>query len=108
MAYGTWSSFGVGLLHGLGAETPTQILVFAAAAHAGGTAASLSLLVAFIVGVLLANTVVAAAATFGFVRIARRPRILIALSGATAAFSLAVGLLFLSGHSATLPTIAGG
>ena len=36
--YGTSSTFLVGVIHGLGAETPTQILLFLMAANLGGTA----------------------------------------------------------------------
>ncbi len=39
--YGTSSTFLVGVIHGLGAETPTQILLFLMAANLGGTAAGL-------------------------------------------------------------------
>ena len=35
--YGTSSTFLVGVIHGLGAETPTQILLFLMAANLGGT-----------------------------------------------------------------------
>src|SRR5262249_23171057 len=34
--YGRRTAFGIGMLHGIGAETPTQVLVFAAAAGASG------------------------------------------------------------------------
>ena len=39
--YGTTSTFLVGVIHGLGAETPTQILLFLMAANLGGTGAGL-------------------------------------------------------------------
>ena len=48
--YGRGTSFGVGMLHGIGAETPTQVLIFLAAAGAGGVAVGLLLLGCFIVG----------------------------------------------------------
>ena len=37
VTYGRATSVGVGMLHGIGAETPTQILLFLAAASTGGT-----------------------------------------------------------------------
>ena len=40
----------VGVIHGLGAETPTQILLFLMAANLGGTAAGLLGLLMFILG----------------------------------------------------------
>ncbi len=106
--YGTWSSFGVGLLHGVGAETPTQVLVFAAAANASGRPASVALLGCFVVGLLASNTLVAAASTFGFSRVLRNRVVGFALAAVTAVFSLVVGSLLLFGEGAVLPTILGG
>ena len=108
MRYSGWSSFGVGLLHGVGAETPTQVLVFAAAAHASGRPTSVALLGCFVVGLLVSNSLVAGASTFGFRRRAppagpsRSPGRVV-----TAAFSLVVGSLLLFGEGTVLPTILG-
>lgn len=103
-----WPSFGIGLLHGIGAETPTQLLVFAAAAQATDRPSSIALLVCFVVGLVAANTVVASASTLGFRSVLRNRVVAIFLAGVTAVFSLAVGSLLLLGRSATLPTILGG
>jgi hypothetical protein len=108
ITYGNRSAVGIGMLHGIGAETPTQVLVFAAAANAGGRAASVGLLFCFIAGLLVSNTFVAAASTYGFMGLSRRPIFLSALSYTTALFSLVVGMLFLFGKSATLPALFGG
>jgi hypothetical protein len=105
--YGTWSSFGVGLLHGVGAETPTQIVVFAAAANASGRPASIGLLVCFILGLLVSNSLVAAASTFGFARIVGNRIVTATLAAVTVAFSLAVGTLLLLGEGAVLPPMLG-
>lgn len=108
ITYTSWSSVGIGMLHGVGAETPTQVLIFAAAASAGGTPTSIGLLACFIVGILAANTVVAAASTYGFNGLARRPAVVLVLSVVTAAVSLVVGMLFVLGRSASLPGILAG
>lgn len=107
-SYGTWSSFGIGTLHGIGAETPTQLLVFAAAAHARGRVSSLGLLVCFVIGLLVANTVVAAAGTVGSRRLLQHRVVAIVLAAVTAAFSLTVGVLLVLGRSGALPTILAG
>lgn len=106
--YGSWSSFGVGLLHGVGAETPTQVIVFAAAANASARPASIGLLVCFLVGLIVSNTLVAAASTFGFARVLSRPRVMLAIAAITAAFSLVVGSLLVIGKGAVLPPMLGG
>ncbi len=40
MNYGRGTSFAIGMIHGIGAETPTQLLIFVAAAGAGAEAAA--------------------------------------------------------------------
>ena len=50
------------MIHGLGAETPTQILLFLMVANLGGTAAGLLGLLMFIVGLLAMNTLMCASA----------------------------------------------
>ena len=106
--YGRATAFGVGMLHGIGAETPTQVIVFAAAAGAGGAAAGILVLAVFLLGLVASNTVVALAATFGFLGAARNFRVYAAISIVTAVFSLLLGALLVLGRSAALPAILGG
>jgi hypothetical protein len=106
--YGRRTAFGVGMLHGIGGETPTQILLFLAAARAGGVASGVLLLVCFIVGLVASNTTVALTAVFGFLSASRNFRIYATVSIVTAVFSLAVGTLFLLGQTTLLPSLAGG
>ncbi len=106
--YSSRSALGVGLLHGVGAETPTQVLVFAAAANASSQPTSIALLVCFVVGILGSNTLVAAASTLGLRRVLTHRFVALGLAAVTATFSLAVGSLLLTGHSAVLPPILGG
>lgn len=108
MAYGRATSFGVGMVHGIGAETPTQILIFLAAARAGGKGAGLVLLGAFLVGLLSSNTVVALTSTFGFRSATRNFPLYAAVSVVTAVFSLAIGAIFLLGKATFLPVMFGG
>ena len=102
------SAVGVGLLHGVGAETPTQVLVFAAAANATGKPTSIALLGCFVVGLLGANTLVAAASTLGLRRALTHRHVGLALAVITATFSLVVGSLLLTGNATVLPPILGG
>jgi high-affinity nickel-transport protein len=108
MTYGGWSSLGVGALHGVGAETPTQVLVLAAAAHASGRPTSIGLLACFVAGLLASNSLVAAASTFGFSRVADNRVVMAVLAAVTVAFSLSVGSLLLLGDGAALPRMLGG
>ena len=106
--YSGLSAVGVGLLHGVGAETPTQVLVFAAAANATGKPTSIALLGCFVVGLLGANTLVAGASTLGLRRALTHRYVGLALAVTTATFSLVVGSLLLTGHATVLPPILGG
>src|SRR5207248_1652198 len=56
-SYSRPAAFGVGMLHGIGGETPTQILIFVTAAGVGGRGTGVVLLGAFLIGLLASNTV---------------------------------------------------
>lgn len=106
--YGGRVSLGVGMLHGVGAETPTQVVIFLAAAEAGGTAAGMAVLVTFLVGLFTTNTVIAVATAYGFRSADRRRRFQMIVGGVTAVVSLVVGTLFALGQEAVLPGFFGG
>jgi cytochrome c biogenesis protein CcdA len=106
-AYGSRTAVAVGALHGIGGETPTQILLFLAASRAGGVASGVVLLVCFIAGLLASNSAVAFAAVFGFLSASRNFRVYATVSVATAGFSLVVGSLFLLGRTPLLPALGG-
>ena len=105
--YGTKSTFLVGVIHGLGAETPTQLLLFLMAANLGGTAAGLLGLLMFIVGLLLMNTLMCASAAGLFSSMLTKPKALRALTLATSAYSIVVGAIFLLGSADKLPSLTG-
>jgi high-affinity nickel permease len=105
--YGTTSTFVVGVIHGLGAETPTQLLLFLVAANLGGTAAGLLGLLTFIIGLLLMNTLMCASAAGLFSSTLARPNATRALSLVTSAYSIVVGSIFLLGAADKLPSLTG-
>ena len=92
-------------MHGVGAETPTQLLVFLAAANAGGTATGLAVLVAFTTGLLVSNTVVTFIGARGFGLASARPAIQVSFALATVAISIVLGISLLLGHDAPLPSL---
>jgi high-affinity nickel-transport protein len=104
-AYGRATAFAVGMVHGVGAETPTQVLLFVTAAGAGGRTAGTVLLVCFLAGLLTSNTLVALAATFGFLRASANFGLYVAVSVLIGASSVVLGVLFLSGRGGSLPAI---
>ena len=108
MGVSTKAAFGVGVLHGTGAETPTQIVLFASAAAAGSPIGSLVVLTAFVVGLVASDLGIAVVWLHGRLRSARMPVGQRALGIATGLASIGVGAAFLLGRSATLPSLFGG
>jgi hypothetical protein len=72
MRYGTATALTVGMVHAVGAETPTQVVLFLSAVGAGGRTAGTILLITFLVGLFVSNTLIAIAGTFGFLRASRK------------------------------------
>jgi high-affinity nickel-transport protein len=108
MNYGKATAFGVGMIHGVGAETPTQVLVFLAAAGAGGRWVGVIVLLTFIVGLLSSNTLITLGSAFGFLRASENFGIYVTVALVTAAFSLVIGTIFLLGKTTLLPALFGG
>ena len=103
--YDRSSAFAVGIVHGLGAETPSQLLLFLLAANLGGTSRGLVGLLAFIAGLLAMNTLMTASASGLFLSSIARPRLQTAVTSLTAVYSLAIGTVFLFGLSDHLPAL---
>jgi len=105
---GALAALAIGMLHGIGAETPTQVVLFVTAAGAAGPGAGIALLVCFVAGLLASNTLIAAAGTAGILSASRNWPVYLTVSIAIAAGSLVIGSLFLAGHDAALPSLFGG
>jgi high-affinity nickel-transport protein len=104
-AYTRKSVFLIGVIHGLGAETPSQLLLFLLAANLGGVARGFLGLGVFLAGLVAMNTLMTASAVGLFGASAARPRLLRVVTACTAAYSLVVGLIFLFGSSSLLPPL---
>jgi high-affinity nickel-transport protein len=105
--YSATGALGVGMVHGIGAETPTQVLLLVTAAGVGSTALGIGVLVLFVAGLLLANTVIAIASTFGFSESTRSRRLYVALAVVTAAFSLLLGTAYVLGRDDLVARLLG-
>lgn len=106
--YGGPTSFGVGMIHGVGAETPTQLLVFVTAAGASGRGAGVILLLAFLAGLVTSNTAVAVMATLGWAGAGDRWWLFQLVSIVAGLLSLAIGGALLTGAGSGLPIFPGG
>jgi len=103
--YGARTSFGIGLIHGVGAETGTQALVIATAVGATSQLTGVLALMAFVAGLLLSNSFVTVASTYGFVSAQNRQWIYVAVGLIAAVFSLVVGVVFLGASTGILPDL---
>jgi hypothetical protein len=101
--YGVGTAVAVGMIHGIGAETPSQVLIFLAAAGAGGTFVGVAVLVAFIAGLLISNSLITIGSAVGFLSASRNFSVYAAVGVLTAVFSLVLGALFVLGKESVLP-----
>jgi high-affinity nickel permease len=99
--------FGIGVIHGLGAETPSQLALFLLAANLGGMSKGLLGLSVFLVGLLAMNTLMTASVVGIFTTGRNWSGWTPMLTGLTAIYSFCVGVVFLLGYSNLLRPISG-
>ncbi len=104
-AYGPKTALGVGMIHGIGAETGTQVLLIAAIGGASSQGLGIPMLLAFIVGLLVSNSVIVFITATGFIASRIRERLYIGVGVVAGAFSLIIGLAFVIGVDNSLPAI---
>jgi high-affinity nickel permease len=103
--YTSKTAFGIGLIHGIGAETGTQALIIATAVGATSKNVAIVALLFFVAGLLVSNTVVTMTSTFGFVSARRRQTIYVLAGLVAAVFSLVLGVVFLTASTGILPEL---
>lgn len=103
--YGKGTAFGIGMIHGIGAETGSQALLLASAAGATTRWTGSLLLGAFVVGLVCSNSLIAIMSTFGFVSTQARKNVFFVIGIIAAVFSLVVGVFFITGQGASLPDL---
>ena len=108
MNYGRATAFGVGMIHSVGAETPTQVLIFLSAAGAGGRGVGVVVLLAFIVGLLSSNSLITLGSAMGFLKASKNFPIYATVAILTGLFSLVIGTIFVLGKTTLLPALFGG
>lgn len=103
--YSTATAFGIGAIHGFGAETGTQVLLIAAVGGSATHTLGIMILLSFISGLLISNTIVALVTSAGFANSAKFKSMFVMVSLITGLFSLAVGAVFASGRADLLPDL---
>lgn len=103
--YSGKSVFLIGMLHGVGAETPSQLALFFLTANLGGTSRGLMGLLAFAVGLVTMNALMTASLGGAFSTGGRLPHLYHAVAWTGAAYSCIIGVIFLFGISDRLPPL---
>jgi len=84
------------MIHGIGAETPTQVAIVFGAASASKTA-GVAVLIAFVIGLLVSNSVITVGTAFGFLRASQNFAIYATVGVIAGLFSLVIGTCFALG-----------
>ncbi len=105
-SYGARTAFGVGMIHGIGAETGTQVLFIGAIGGAAGLGLGIPMMLAFIVGLLASNSAIVIVTATGFVASQMRQRIYVGVGVVAGLFSIVVGTLFLVQAEGILPDLS--
>jgi high-affinity nickel-transport protein len=104
--YNGKSVFIIGILHGVGAETPSQLALFFLTANLGGTSRGMLGLAAFAVGLVAMNALMTATMGGAFNASGQHhPRLYHAIAWTGAAYSCIIGVIFLFGISDHLPAL---
>ena len=102
--YGPKTAFGVGMIHGVGAETGSQALLLAGIAGVTGVT-GIVILMAFVAGLLISNTLVAVVSASGFIGAQRLRAVYVVVGFVAGLGSLLIGILFITGSGTALPDL---
>ncbi len=94
---GNGTAVGIGALHGVGFESPTQIALFVASTSMVGLVDGLALLAVWVVGLVVANAFLAALASFGLLQAERNFGVYAGIAVTVGVISIVMGMLFLFG-----------
>lgn len=95
----------IGVIHGIGAETPSQLLLFTAATGSGSISSGILTVLAFAVGLFVTHLTMVIASLLGVSRITSKPGVFRAFGIAASLFSIGLGILYLTGGGGWLPGI---
>jgi hypothetical protein len=103
-SYGPRTAFAVGMIHGVGAETGTQVLLIASIGSAASIGLGIPMMLAFILGLLITNTLIVIISASGFLASQSRRWLYVIVGLIAGVFSLVVGAAFLFGVEGVLPS----
>ncbi|WP_167568721.1 HoxN/HupN/NixA family nickel/cobalt transporter [Brevibacillus migulae] len=92
---GILSAFCIGILHGIGAETPTQVMLIGSSVGMDNFLFASIQILLFTVGLLIATVLVTFAASWGFMKAALKRRVQLLLGTLTGGYSLVLGFMII-------------
>jgi ABC-type nickel/cobalt efflux system permease component RcnA len=105
VSYGRGTATGIGMLHGVGIESPTQIAIFVASTSVAGVSFGLMLLGAWVIGLIVANAGLALLAGAGLLNADRSFPVYAAVAIVVSSASILLGTFYLFGLD-VLPAIS--
>jgi high-affinity nickel permease len=106
--YGNRASYLIGMVHGIGAETPSQMMLFAMAITTGVSASKkfgIMIIIAYSLGLVMTNTIMGGLGAYGYIKSGDHQRLYRYVAFFTGSFSIVIGVLFLTGYISNLPNI---
>ena len=88
----------IGMVHGVGVESPTQIALLATSSSLGGTSTGIMALFAWIFGLMSANALFAVGASYGMLQAGRSKKIYTSFGVCFALLSVGMGLCYMFGY----------
>ena len=92
---GILSAFCIGILHGIGAETPTQVMLIGSSVGLDNFFFASIQILLFTVGLLCATVLVTYATSWGFMKAALKRRVQLLLGTVTGGYSLVLGFMII-------------
>ena len=96
------------MIHGIGAETPSQMMLFAMTLTAGvtnRTELGTIIIMLFSTGLVITNTIMGVLGAYGYIKSSERNRLYRSTALITGSFSIIIGILFLIGGISNLPNL---
>jgi high-affinity nickel permease len=104
--YDQRAAFSIGMLHGIGAETGSQVLLLTAVGRAASPTVAFLMLGMFVFGLVVSNMIVAWLAVKGMMSAKNFQPVYTCVAVLAAVFGLVVGLCFVIGRTADLPNLS--
>jgi high-affinity nickel-transport protein len=93
--FGIISAFVIGIIHGIGVESPTQIAIITNATGLDDFSSATLQLVLFVVGLLISTVIITFCLSWGFLKARLRRTLFMVLGSITGLYSLALGSIML-------------